>query len=60
MTMNPDPVRYPDSWRPKGAPEIDDPEPEPQVEPLAMEIAVSAMSDEEFERLVQRARPGRN
>jgi hypothetical protein len=53
--MNPDPVRYPDSWRPKDAPAFD-PEPEPQVEPLATEIAVAAMSDEEFAAFTRRAR----
>jgi hypothetical protein len=51
---------YPSSWRPAGAPPFNEPEPEPAVEPLAMEVAAAAMTDDEWQAFVQRARGGRS
>ena len=60
MTTQPDdPYRYPEAWRPAWAPEFPEPEAKPELEPLAMEIAVSAMSDEEFESFIRRTRGNR-
>jgi len=54
--MTTDPVRYPDSWRPRGAPEFE-PEPEPDVRPLEMELRAAAMTEDEWQAFVKRARP---
>jgi hypothetical protein len=56
--MTEQPTRYPDSWRPKGAPPFDEPDPLPALEPLAMELHAAAMSDEEWEAFVKRTRGG--
>jgi hypothetical protein len=55
-----DPVEYPASWRPKGAPPFPEREPEPELPPLAVELHVAAMSDEEFAAFTRRTRGGRN
>ena len=47
---------YPASWRPREAPPFDEPEPEPKLEPLAMELHAAAMSDDEWAAFVKRAR----
>jgi hypothetical protein len=53
--------RYPEAWRPSGAPPFDEPaEPEPQLKPLEMELHAAAMSDEEWAAFVKRARGGRS
>jgi hypothetical protein len=50
---------YPSSWRPSWAPPFDEqPEPEPELEPLAMELHAAAMSDDEWQAFVKRARGG--
>ena len=54
--MTEQPTRYPDSWRPAGAPPFDEPESDPQPEPLAMELHVAAMTEDEFQAFVKRAR----
>jgi hypothetical protein len=54
------PIRYPDSWRPRGAPDFEPEEPEPQLAPLAMELHCASMSDEEWAAFVKRARGGRS
>lgn len=51
--------RYPDSWRPKGAPPFDQPEPEPELRPLAMELAAASMNEAEWQAFVERAQGGR-
>jgi hypothetical protein len=51
--------RYPDAWKPSWAPAFDEPEPEPQLKPLEMELHAAAMSDEQWEAFVKRARGGR-
>ena len=52
--------RYPDSWRPRGAPVFEpETEPEPQLQPLAMELHAAAMSDAEWAAFVKRARGDR-
>ena len=56
----PEPVEYPEAWRPRGAPPFPKSEPEPEVEPLAMTLAAAAMSDSEWEAFVRTARGGRN
>jgi hypothetical protein len=50
--------RYPEAWRPKGAPPFDEPEPEPEpkLKPLEMELTAAAMSDEEWAAFVRRTR----
>jgi|KBSSwiStaDraftv2_1062776.scaffolds.fasta_scaffold2549647_2 hypothetical protein len=53
------PTRYPDSWKPKGAPAFDEPEPGPELQPLEMELAAAAMSDDEWTQFVARARGDR-
>jgi hypothetical protein len=50
---------YPESWRPSGAPPFNEPESDPAPAPLAMELHVGAMTDEEFESFVRRARGNR-
>jgi hypothetical protein len=53
------PVRYPDSWRPRNAPAF--PEEEPKIEPsLQMDLHIAALSDEEFDRMVKRTRGSRS
>jgi hypothetical protein len=54
MTAVPEPVRYPDSWRPPNAPEFPAEEPESGIEPLAMELHLSGMPDPEFDALMKR------
>jgi hypothetical protein len=49
-------TRYPDSWRPREAPPFDEPEPEPKLKPLEMELHAAAMPDEEWQAFVKRAR----
>jgi len=57
---NPVDDRYPEAWRPKGAPPLEpQPEPEPQLKPLEMELAAASMSDEQWQAFVKRARGGR-
>jgi hypothetical protein len=59
MTEQP-PTRYPDAWHPVWAPPLDEePEPGPQTQPLAMELHAAAMSDEEWQAFVKRARGAR-
>jgi hypothetical protein len=55
-----DPVEYPASWHPKGAPPFPEREPDPELPPLAVELHVAAMSDTEFDAFVKRTRGGRN
>jgi hypothetical protein len=51
---------YPARWRPRGAPPFEEPaEPEPQVEPLAMELHAASLSEDEWQAFVKRARGGR-
>ena len=54
-----DHVEYPEAWRPAGAPPFPE-RPEPELKPLEIELAVAAMSDEEFEAFTRRTRQGRN
>jgi hypothetical protein len=58
MTMTEQsPTRYPESWKPRGAPDFEPEEPEPSaLKPLEMELAAAAMSDEEWAVFVRRAR----
>ena len=59
MTEQP-PTRYPDSWRPRGAPDFEPEEPEPSaLKPLEMELAAAAMSDQEWQQFVKRSRGDR-
>jgi hypothetical protein len=54
------PSRYPDSWRPRGAPDFEpEPEPESMLRPLEMELHAAAMSDEQWAAFVKRARGNR-
>ena len=59
MTTQPVDDRYPEQWRPRGAPPFEDPEPETKLEPLAMELHIASLSDEEFSALTKRTRGGR-
>jgi hypothetical protein len=54
--MTDSPQAYPSSWKPKGAPAFDEREPEPQLEPLGMELAAAAMTDDEFDAFTRRVR----
>jgi hypothetical protein len=54
------PTRYPDAWKPRGAPDFEPEEPESQLKPLEMELAAAAMSDEEWAAFTRRARGGRS
>lgn len=59
MTTPPD-DRYPDSWRPTGAPAFTEPEPDEfALKPLAMELAAASMSDSEWQAFAKRARGSR-
>jgi len=54
------PSRYPESWKPRGAPDFEPEEPEPSaLKPLEMELAAAAMSDQEWEQFVKRSRGDR-
>jgi hypothetical protein len=53
--MTIEPTEYPAAWRPRGAPPFEPVEPDPQPEPLAMELHAAAMSDEEWQAFVKRA-----
>jgi len=53
------PTRYPEAWKPRGAPDFE-PEPEPEIEPsIAMHIAAAAMDDETWAAFVRRSRGDR-
>jgi hypothetical protein len=57
MTAEPEPAvddSYPSSWKPREARERDR-----ALDPTAMELTVSAMSDSEFQAFVQRTRGDR-
>ena len=56
--MTIEPTEYPAAWRPRGAPPFEPVEPEPALQPLAMELHAAAMSDEEWQAFVKRARGG--
>jgi hypothetical protein len=61
MTMaEQSPTRYPDSWRPPGAPPFDEPEPEPETKSLELELRAAQMNDAEWAAFVKRARGGRD
>jgi hypothetical protein len=52
---------YPRAWRPSWAPEFEEPkEVEPEIQPLAAEIWLASLSDEEFTAVTKRARGGRS
>jgi hypothetical protein len=59
MTEQP-PTRYPEAWKPRGAPDFEPEEPGPELQPLAMELHAAAMSDQEWESFVKRARGSRS
>ena len=52
--------RYPEAWRPRGAPAFEEPEPDPQLKPLEMELHAAAMTDDQWSAFVKRARGGRS
>jgi hypothetical protein len=54
MPTQPDPVEYPASWRPPGAPPFPEPEAKPEIEPLAAELHAAAMDDEQWAAFVKR------
>ena len=56
MTTQPDDDRYPEAWRPAWAPEFPEPEPESKLEPLAVEVWLASLSEDELEATLQRAR----
>ena len=57
----PEPVEYPEAWRPSWAPPFPEPaEPDSKLQPLEVELHIAALSDQEFADLTRRARGGRN
>jgi hypothetical protein len=59
MTEQPiDDSSYPSEWRPAWVPKPEPAPDKPEAEPLAMELHVAAMTDDEFEAFVKRARGG--
>ena len=48
---------YPRAWRPEGAPELPEPEPDTtKVEPLAAELWLATLSEDELDAVLARAR----
>jgi hypothetical protein len=58
MTEQPLDSSYPEAWRPAWAPKQPEPD-KPEAEPLAMELAAAAMTDDEWAKFVKRARESR-
>jgi len=54
MTEQQLPSRYPESWRPRGAPDFEPEEPESELAPLAMELHAAQMSDSEWAQFTKR------
>lgn len=50
MTTHDDPVEYPASWRPKGAPADD------HIDPTAAELWLASLSDDEYAAMTRRVR----
>jgi hypothetical protein len=58
--MSTDPVEYPTRWRPKDAPPFPEPEPAPELEPLAAELWLASLDQNEFDAVIKRTRGGRS
>jgi hypothetical protein len=53
-------VEYPTRWRPKDAPPFPEPEPAPELEPLAAELWLASLDQNEFDAVIKRTRGGRS
>ena len=55
MTTEPIDDRYPEAWRPRGAPPFDTPpEPKTELQPLEMELHLAAMDPAERAAMLRR------
>ena len=54
--MTSGPTDYPDSWRPRGAPQSQSPAAPIEALMLAIDSFIAALSPEEFDQLVSRTR----